>query len=99
MIESNSVEVGSGDAVSPSATASSLTASLPSVPTLTTTLEHSRAMGLTLLVALALLVRTFGLSASGFSEDEINKLRAVEAYSHLDFSANAEHPMLMKLAD
>src|SRR5205807_3174251 len=41
----------------------------------------------------------YGLGASGFSEDEINKLRAVEAYRRLDFTANAEHPMLMKAAD
>lgn len=59
----------------------------------------TRAVTWSLVVALALAVRLFGLSATGFSEDEVNKLRAVEAYRQGDFSANAEHPMLMKLAD
>ena len=47
---------------------------------------------------LALAARTFALSTYGFSEDEVAKLRAIEAYRHGDFSVNAEHPMLMKLA-
>jgi hypothetical protein len=59
----------------------------------------ARALGLTLLVALALVPRVSSLAASGFSEDEINKLHAVESYTHFDFSSNAEHPMVMKLAD
>jgi 4-amino-4-deoxy-L-arabinose transferase-like glycosyltransferase len=49
-------------------------------------------------VILAFAVRTAALSTYGFSEDEVAKLRAVEAYRHGEFSANAEHPMLMKLA-
>jgi hypothetical protein len=61
--------------------------------------DYPRALSLTVLVAIALAVRASGLGASGFSDDEINKLGAVEAYGHFDFSANAEHPMLMKLAD
>src|SRR5262249_50189183 len=32
------------------------------------------------------------------SEDELNKVHAVERYQSGDFGANAEHPMLMKLA-
>lgn len=49
-----------------------------------------------------LLVMGFGLRANqlgaiGFAEDEMNKLDAVHAYQRNDFSANAEHPMLMKL--
>ena len=47
---------------------------------------------------LALVARTTALSTYGFSEDEVAKLRAIEAYRNGDFSANAEHPMLMKLA-
>jgi Dolichyl-phosphate-mannose-protein mannosyltransferase len=47
---------------------------------------------------LALAVRVANLSTYGFSEDEINKVRAIEAYRRGDFTANAEHPMLMKLA-
>ena len=49
-------------------------------------------------MALAFGVRAAGLSTSGFSEDEINKVRAIEAYRQGSLSANAEHPMLMKLA-
>jgi hypothetical protein len=43
-------------------------------------------------------LRVAGLGRVGFAEDEINKLEAVRAYDRGDFSANAEHPMLMKLA-
>ena len=49
-------------------------------------------------MALAFGLRVAGLSTSGFSEDEINKVRAIEAYRQGSLSANAEHPMLMKLA-
>jgi hypothetical protein len=41
-------------------------------------------------------LRLTGLGNIGFAEDEINKLDAVRAYDRKDFSANAEHPMLMK---
>ena len=61
-------------------------------------LPASRALVLILVVAAALPVRLVNLSASGFSEDEINKWHAVQAYRVGDFTANAEHPMLMKLA-
>src|SRR5262245_17609789 len=47
---------------------------------------------------LAALVRIGGLDTYGFSEDEINKVRAIQQYRSGDFGANAEHPMLMKLA-
>jgi 4-amino-4-deoxy-L-arabinose transferase-like glycosyltransferase len=54
------------------------------------------------LLAFALIVgfalRAASLNTYGFSEDETAKLRAVDAYRHGAFSANAEHPMLMKLA-
>ena len=49
-------------------------------------------------LALALIFRTTALSTYGFSEDEIAKVRAVDAYKRGDFRANAEHPLLMKLA-
>ena len=54
------------------------------------------ALAFTLIAALAF--RTVGLSTYGFSEDEINKLHAIEQYRAGHFVANAEHPMLMKLA-
>jgi hypothetical protein len=41
-------------------------------------------------------LRLAGLGRIGFAEDEINKLDAVRAYDRGDFTANAEHPMLMK---
>lgn len=58
----------------------------------------SRLALIALLISLAAAVRLFRLSASGYSEDEVNKVRAIRAYDRLEFSANAEHPMLMKLA-
>lgn len=89
MIESSSVEVGSRD----------LTRSVFFARTFGATLASSRRLALAALVVVAAAIRLVGLGATGFSEDEINKLRAVEAYSRHDFTANAEHPMLMKLAD
>jgi hypothetical protein len=59
----------------------------------------SRLIAVATLLSLAAGVRLVHLSASGYSEDEINKLRAVRAYDRLAFTANAEHPMLMKFAD
>jgi Dolichyl-phosphate-mannose-protein mannosyltransferase len=57
-----------------------------------------RALALTLALGFALPIRLINLGASGFGEDEISKWRAVQAYRAGQFSANAEHPMLMKLA-
>ncbi len=57
-----------------------------------------RALILTFVFAAALSIRLIHLGASGFSADEINKWHAVQAYRTGNFSANAEHPMLMKLA-
>lgn len=88
MIESNPAEVGSSD----------LAGALPHLQSIPATIECSRGLALALVVSAALLLRTFALGASGFSEDEINKLHAIDAYRHGDVSANAEHPMLMKLA-
>src|SRR6266850_2098010 len=46
----------------------------------------------------ALTFRVSALSTYGLSEDEINKVHAIEQYRAGRFGANAEHPMLMKLA-
>jgi 4-amino-4-deoxy-L-arabinose transferase-like glycosyltransferase len=51
-------------------------------------------MGLMMVLGLGL--RVAGLGRIGFAEDEINKLEAARAYDHGDFTANAEHPMLLK---
>jgi hypothetical protein len=59
---------------------------------------HARLVALAMAVVVALAFRTAGLSTYGFSEDEINKVHAIEQYRAGSFSANAEHPMLMKLA-
>ncbi len=88
MIESSSVEVGSRDLTHPAALFRAFS----------TTLESSRWLELTVVLVVAGMVRLPGLGATGFSEDEINKLRAVDAYSQGNFAENAEHPMAMKLA-
>jgi hypothetical protein len=52
---------------------------------------------LTLLVAVGFGFRAARLGSEGLSEDELNKLRAVEEYRAKGLSsANGEHPMLMK---
>jgi len=56
-----------------------------------------RHLVLSAIVALALIVRVTALDAYGFSDDESSKVAAIGAYRAGDFSANAEHPMLMKL--
>src|ERR1700687_728969 len=57
-----------------------------------------RGIALAVVLAAAALTRTTQLATYGFSEDEMNKVHAVEEYRHGRFGANAEHPMLMKLA-
>lgn len=52
---------------------------------------------LTILIVLGFGLRVSKLSELGFAEDEINKLEAVRAYQRGDITANAEHPMLMKV--
>ena len=59
---------------------------------------RSKFVVLAVATALALTFRIGGLSTYGFSEDELNKLTAIEQYRAGHFTANAEHPMLMKLA-
>lgn len=57
----------------------------------------------TAVIAMAVMIlcgaglRLKGLGAVGFAEDEINKIDAARAYDRGDFTANAEHPMLMKI--
>jgi hypothetical protein len=57
-----------------------------------------RTIAIAVFIGLSLVVRCLHLDAYGLSEDETNKLHAVASYRQLDFSANAEHPMVMKLA-
>src|ERR687895_720414 len=52
---------------------------------------------LALMIVLGAGLRLKGLGSIGFAEDEINKVEAARAYDRGDFTANAEHPMLMKL--
>jgi hypothetical protein len=47
--------------------------------------------------AVALSVRVYRLGAAGLAEDEANKVFAVRSYEQGDFTANADHPMLMKM--
>ncbi|HVF49636.1 MAG TPA: glycosyltransferase family 39 protein [Pyrinomonadaceae bacterium] len=52
---------------------------------------------LALVIVLGFGLRAFQLSAEGLSEDELNKVRAVEDYRRRGLSsANGEHPLLMK---
>ena len=52
---------------------------------------------LAFLVILGFGLRIHQLGASGFAEDEMNKLNAIRSYEHGDFAANGEHPMVMKV--
>jgi len=64
---------------------------------LVSTLDWSIVGTLALLVILGFGLRVTQLGAIGFAEDEMNKLDAIHAYERGDFSANSEHPMVMKL--
>jgi uncharacterized membrane protein YhaH (DUF805 family) len=64
---------------------------------LVTTLDWTIIGSLALLVLLGFGLRFTQLSAIGFAEDEMNKLDAVHSYQRGDFSANSEHPMVMKV--
>ena len=57
-----------------------------------------RVIALAVVTSLAFGYRAVSLSTYGLSDDEVNKVRAIEQYRHGHFGANAEHPMLMKLA-
>src|SRR6202171_3035240 len=62
------------------------------------TRARAKVVAVALATVLALAFRVVALSTYGLSEDEINKVRAIEQYRAGHFTANAEHPMLMKLA-
>jgi hypothetical protein len=62
------------------------------------TQARARVAALVIATTLAFGFRTASLSTYGLSEDEVNKVRAIEQYRDGHFAANAEHPMLMKLA-
>jgi hypothetical protein len=49
-------------------------------------------------VVFAIVFRVGALDTYGLSDDEINKVQAIEQYRAGRFVANAEHPMLMKTA-
>src|SRR5437762_9012727 len=66
--------------------------------TLSLTWSRTRVVVLACATLIAAAVRIVALDTYGFSEDEINKVRAIEQYRAGQFGANAEHPMLMKLA-
>ncbi len=78
--------------------APALEATSSSTPGLSLSLAQLRGVALALVLVAAGLTRTAHLATYGFSEDEINKVHAVEEYRQGHFGANAEHPMLMKLA-
>ena len=64
---------------------------------LVSTLDWTVVGTLALLIILGFGLRITQLGAIGFAEDEMNKLDAIHAYERGDFSANSEHPMVMKL--
>jgi hypothetical protein len=74
------------------------TATWPDVPGLAWPRARTKFIVLAVATVLALGFRISALSTYGFSEDELNKVRAIEQYGAGHFGANAEHPMLMKLA-
>ncbi|HXT61431.1 MAG TPA: glycosyltransferase family 39 protein, partial [Pyrinomonadaceae bacterium] len=59
--------------------------------------QKSAVIALALMIVIGGGLRLQELGAVGFAEDEINKVEAARAYDHGDFTANAEHPMLMKI--
>jgi 4-amino-4-deoxy-L-arabinose transferase-like glycosyltransferase len=71
---------------------------LPSLERFAISRATVRVVTLAVVTSLAFGYRAVGLSTYGLSEDEVNKVRAIEQYRHGHFGANAEHPMLMKLA-
>jgi len=61
------------------------------------TIDWSVVGTLIILIVVGLGFRATNLDAIGFAEDEVNKVNAVHAYERGDITANAEHPMLMKI--
>lgn len=60
-------------------------------------LEQRKLLILLAAVAIGFCARAYRLDAAGFAEDEANKIFAGRAYEQGDFTANAEHPMVMKM--
>ncbi|MFY9609919.1 MAG: glycosyltransferase family 39 protein [Blastocatellia bacterium] len=60
-------------------------------------LEQRKLLVIFLLVAVGFSARMIRLDEASFAEDEANKIFAIRAYRQGDFTANAEHPMVMKL--
>lgn len=59
--------------------------------------QKTAVIAMAVMIVIGAGLRLKGLGAVGFAEDEINKVEAARAYDRGDFTANAEHPMLMKL--
>lgn len=66
-------------------------------PSLIEKLEQRKILVLAVLTLMALAVRVYQLDAVGLAEDETNKMFAVRSYEQGDFTANADHPMIMKM--
>jgi hypothetical protein len=60
-------------------------------------LEQRKLLVIFILVAVGFSARAIRLDAASLAEDEANKIFAIRAYQQGDFTANGEHPMLMKL--
>ena len=60
-------------------------------------LEQRKLLVVFLLVAVGFSARVTRLGEASLAEDEANKIFAIRAYREGDFTANAEHPMVMKL--
>lgn len=60
-------------------------------------LEQRKLLVIFFLVAVGFSARVIRLGEASFAEDEANKIFAIRAYSQGDLTANAEHPMVMKL--
>jgi dolichyl-phosphate-mannose-protein mannosyltransferase len=60
-------------------------------------LERRKLLIIIIAVVVGFGARVYRLDAAGFAEDEANKIFAIRCYDQGDFTANAEHPMVMKL--
>ncbi|HJQ67589.1 MAG TPA: glycosyltransferase family 39 protein [Blastocatellia bacterium] len=66
-------------------------------PGLIEKLERRKILVLAVLTLAAFCVRAYQLDAVGLAEDETNKMFAIRSYEQGDFTANADHPMVMKM--